>query len=43
MTHRWTAVPVCNECGDVMTENDDNDYECVNCDEVLYEYEINEN
>ncbi len=27
MIHRWTAVPVCNECGDVMTENDDNDYD----------------
>jgi len=43
MTHRLATVSVCNECEDVMTENVDNDYECINCFDVLYGCEIDEN
>ena len=43
MEHRWITLPICSECGHIMTENDANDYECTNCEEILYEYEIDEN
>lgn len=32
----WVSVPICSECGDLMDENDDGDYECINCDKISY-------
>jgi len=31
---RWTSVPVCPECGDIMAPAEDG-YECIECDEFF--------
>lgn len=32
---RWIAVPKCPSCDEIMTPNDDGDFECVECDEIV--------
>ena len=33
---RWISVPACPECGDIMREDDDGDFVCVDCEHVIY-------
>jgi len=32
---RWTAVPICPDCDKIMPPNEDGDFECVECDEII--------
>ena len=38
---RWISVPACPECGDIMREDDDDDFfECVDCGYTIYGKEL---
>lgn len=33
---RWITVPLCHVCGNLMKEDDEEDYICIECGEVTY-------
>jgi len=39
---KWIAVPECPECGDVMREDDEGDWECTDCNHAIYSDELDD-
>ena len=33
---RWITIPVCPECADLMKEDEEGDYQCIDCEHTLY-------
>ena len=32
---KWIAVPICPDCDEVMTPDENGDYECPECGEII--------
>ena len=32
---KWIAVPVCPDCNEVMTPDEDGDFECPECGDII--------
>ena len=39
---RWIAVPICSDCDEVMTPDENGDYECPECGEIIENEEEDE-